>query len=176
MPFFTCLSLTISFLVQTHHRYETLIQSVWSEYVGGACIIISVILMLMHKLTVSIRYDLFCSGSLLIWISTWPPFFNEDSPVIFYYPLFFCFMTVLVNILFIQQASKIDPLTLKYLKKFADNRLLHTGVIMAGVLYSLTDTDNYRLFPNIMVIMILKFGLVSILQITQAEDLPPKPR
>ncbi|MCX7089718.1 MAG: hypothetical protein NTV00_16910 [Methylococcales bacterium] len=174
MPFFICLSLAISFLVQSHHRLEAILLSVWTEYFGIGCIIVGILLMLARKLTLSIRYDLFCSGVLCVWISTWPPFFNPDSPVIFFYPLFFCFVTVAVNFLFIQQAATIDPLTLSYLIKFTNNRFFHTGLIMAGVLYSLTQTDNYRLFPNIMALMILKYALVSIVQGRQSEDLPPK--
>lgn len=171
MPFFICLNLIISFIVQTHYWLESILMSVWSEYLGVTCIIISILLMLAQKLTISNRYDLFCSGVLLVWISTWPPFFNPDSPVIFFYPLFFCFMTVLINFLFIQQASKIDSLTLSYLIKFNNNLFFHTGVIIAAVIYSLTQTDNYRLFPNIMAIMILKFALVSIVNSIPEKDL-----
>lgn len=170
MPFFICLNLAISFLVQTHHRFEALIMSVWSEYIGIASILISCILMLIKKLNHSIRYDFFCSGAMLIWISTWPPFFNEDSPVIFFFPLFLCFMTVLVNWLCIQQANKIDAFTLGYLKKFNRSRFLNAGFIMAGVLYSLTQPDNYLLFPNIMAILILKFTLDSIVEQTDLKN------
>ncbi|MEQ1638361.1 MAG: hypothetical protein ABL903_16900 [Methylococcales bacterium] len=81
-----------------------------------------------------------------------------------------------MNFLFIQQASKIDPLTLSYLVKFNKTRYFHTGVIMLAVLYSLTQTDNYRLFPNIMAIMILKYALASIVENSQSEDLRPKSR
>lgn len=170
MFFFICLSLLISYLVQTHHRFETLIMSIWSEYLGIVCIMISLILMLIQKLSLSIRYDLFCCGVLLVWISTWPPHFNEDSPVIFFYPLFFCFMTAILNIFCVQQASKIDALSLSYLKQFTENRFFHSGLLIAGVLVSLTLTsgDNYLLFPNMMALLILKFTLLSILEQTQA--------
>lgn len=170
MPFFICLNVVISFLVQTHHHLESLIMSVWSEYIGIASIIISWILMLTKKLNYSIRYDFFCSGAMLIWISTWPPFFNEDSPVIFFFPLFLCFMTILVNLLCIQQASKIDAFTLGYLNKFNRNFFFNAGFIMAGVLYSLTQPENYRLFPNVMAILILKFTLDSIVEQTDLKN------
>lgn len=165
MPFFICLNLLISFTVQTHMQLEPLLKSPPTEYLGIALVLLSIICMLRQSLTLALRYDLFCSGAVLIWISTWPPFFNQDSPVIFFYPLFFCFVSVMIHFVFIQQAEKVDSLSLHYMQVFAHKRFWHSVLLISGVLISLQLPEHYRVFPSIMALLLLQFALLSILQI-----------
>lgn len=173
MPFFICLDLVLGFLIQTHSRYQVFFLSEWSNYLGIVCVILAVSAMLAHKFSLSLRYDLFCCGCVLIWISTWPPFFNEDSPVIFFYPIYFCFITVFVTIGFIQQAPKIDVFTLSFMEKFNNLVFFNTYLLMGIVLVSLNLVENYLLFPTVMTLLLTKYAFSNILESAHNRDLTP---
>ena len=128
---------------------------------------VSVLAMFTYKFSLAQRYDLFCCGSVLTWISTWPPFFNEDSPVIFFYPVYFCFITVFVMVGFIQQASKIDAMTLRFLVKFNNAKVFNAGVLMGVVIFALNYIDHYLFYPTTMSVLIAKYAFSQIEEIRQ---------
>lgn len=167
MPFFISLDLVLSYFIQTHSRYMAFFLSEWCNYLGIICMATSALAMLTHKFSLSQRFDLFCCGSVLTWISTWPPFFNEDSPVIFFYPVYFCFVTVFVMVAFIQQASKVDDMTLRFLVKFNDAKVFNTGVLMGIVIFALNYVENYLFYPTTMSVLIAKYAFSQIVEIRQ---------
>lgn len=169
MPCFICLNLIIAYAVHTHNSLEALLRAPLTEYVGLVGCVLGLGLLLWQKIGLAWRYDIFCSAASLIWISTWPPFFNEDSPVIFFYPLFFCFVSIAIHFGFVQQAAAIDSLSLSYMRAFAAKRVTHTLVLTGGVLVSLRLIEHYRMFPSIMVLLLFHYALLSILE-ARAQD------
>lgn len=106
MPIFICLNLLISYAVDAHNQLEQLFLSPTCEYLGILGAVVGILCFAFSKLSLAWRYEIFCCGAVLIWISTWPPFFNADSPVIFFFPLFFCFISVLTHFLFYSASGK----------------------------------------------------------------------
>ncbi len=170
MPFFICLNLLISYAVNAHNRLEQFFLSSYCEYLGILLIVVSCICLAWPKLKLALRYELFCSGTVLVWISTWPPNFNADSPVIFFFPLFFCLVTVLVHKVFILQAETIDLMSLKYIALLGRHNFWHTGVLVVSVLVSLTQIEHYRVYPSLLSLLLIKYAVLSILEL-RAEDL-----
>lgn len=170
MPFFICLNLLISYAVNAHNQLERLFLSINCEYLGIALIVIGCVCISFAKLSLAQRYELFCSGTVLVWISTWPPNFNADSPVIFFFPLFFCLVTVLVHKVFILQAESIDLMSLKYIAALGRHNFWHTGVLVVSVIVSLTQIEHYRVYPSLLSLLLIKYAVLSILEL-RAEDL-----
>ncbi len=129
---------------------------------------LSVLAMLTYKLNLSLRYDLFCCGSVLTWLSTWPSYFNEDSPVIFFYPIYFCLITVFITVGFIQQAQKIDSLSLTFMYKFNNAKLFNPYLLMGIVVFALNYIENYLFYPTVMTVLLAKYAFSSILEANQA--------
>jgi hypothetical protein len=168
MPFFISLDLALSFFIQTHSRFMVFFLSEWCNYLGIALMGFSSLALLARKLSLSLRFDLFCCGSILTWISTWPPFFNEDSPVIFFYPVYFCLLTVFVMAAFIQQAITIDEFTLHFLVKFNNAKIFNSWILMGIVIFALNYIDNYLFYPTTMSVLIAKFAFSRIAELRAA--------
>jgi hypothetical protein len=164
MPFFIALSLAFSFIVQSTNPLQSLLSSSTFNYIGIALTAGSIVGMLLKKLPVKIWYDIFASGALLAWFGYWKPLFYDDSPIFFFYPLYFAFMAAFVSLFFIQKCQVIDYETFCYMKSFSDGNKLPPWLVMTGVLVSLALHQHYLLFPIMMTLLIIRFALASCIE------------
>jgi len=161
MPLFIALSLAFSFIVQNVSPLQSLLDSQIANYIGIALAAGSIAGIILKKLMAKIWYDVFASGALLAWFSYWKPLFNDDSPIFFFYPLYFAFMTAFVSLVFIQRFQVIDYATFRYMKSVIDKNKLPSWFLMTGVLVSLALHQHFLLFPIMMTLLIIRFALTS---------------
>jgi hypothetical protein len=161
MPLFTALSLAYSFIVQSAGSLLNVLSAPAFMYIGIVLSISSIAGIVLKKLPAKICYDLFASGALLAWFGYWRPLFYDDSPIFFFYPLYFAFMTAFVSLFFIQRCQTIDYATFCYMKSFSDKSRLPPWLVMAGILISLAWHQHYLLFPTMMTVLIARFALTS---------------
>jgi len=134
-------------------------------YLGGAfvlsCFIASIIN--FKKFSYKLRYDLFASGALLVWVSYWPPFFRVDSPLFQYYPLYFAFITAFFSLVFITKRENMDEDAIVFLQWLSDSGRFNPSVIMLAVMVSLGLPQQFMLFPITLTLLVIRFTLASCL-------------
>lgn len=164
MLLFIVFSLTLCFLVQTASPLQTILAGQVLTYISLAIAIISILSSMFKKISVIICYDIFSSSTLLVWFGYWKPLFNNDSPIFFFYPLYFALFTAFVSLFFICQRHKIDEESLSVMLSLAKKSLIQPWVVMTFVLGSLALVENFTLYPVMMTILILRFTLASCLK------------
>jgi hypothetical protein len=108
MPLFIVFSLTLCFIVQNAGSLQSLLSAPLLIDISLGVAIISILGCVFKKQWILIWYDIFSSSTLLMWFAYWKPLFKDDSPIFFFYPLYFALVTALVSLFFIGQRHKID--------------------------------------------------------------------
>lgn len=164
MPLFIALSLALCFIVQTASSLESVLVTPLLIYIGLAVAIISIFGSLFKKLPTIIWYDIFAGSTLIVWFAYWKPLFKDDSPIFFFYPLYFALMTAFVTLFFIGQRHKIDDESFRFMQFFSKKSILQPWVVMLCVLGSLELQQHFLLYPVMMTLLIMRFALASCLE------------
>ncbi len=164
MSLFIALSLALCFMVQTANPLLSALVTPLLIYIGLALAVIGIIGSLFKKLSSSIWYDIFSSGALLIWFAYWKSLFKDDSPIFFYYPVYFALMTAFVTLFLIAQRHKIDDESLRLMQVLSEKSIIQPWVPMLAVLGSLGLQQHFMLYPVMMTLLIMRFTLAACLQ------------
>ena len=164
MPLFIALSLALCFMVQTGSSLQNVLVSPLLIYIGLAVAIISIFGSLFKKLPDLIWYDIFSGSTLILWFAYWKPLFKDDSPVFFFYPLYFALMTAFVSLFLIGQRHKIDDESFRLMLSLSKKNIIQPWVLMLCVLGSLELQQHFMLYPTLMTLLIMRFVLASCLE------------
>ena len=164
MPLFIALSLALCFMVQTGSSLQNVLVSPLLIYIGLAVAIISIFGSLFKKLPALIWYDIFSGSTLILWFAYWKPLFKDDSPVFFFYPLYFALMTAFVSLFFIGQRHRIDDESFRLMLSLSKKNIIQPWVVMLCVLGSLELQQHFMLYPTLMTLLIMRFVLASCLE------------
>jgi hypothetical protein len=161
MPLFIVLSLALCFMVQTASSLQSVLVTPILIYINLAIAIISIAGSLLRKFSALIWYDIFSSSTLIVWFAYWKPIFKDESPVFFFYPLYFALMTAFVSLFFIGQRHKIDSESFRLMRLLSKKSIIQPWVVMLCVLGSLELQQHFMLYPTMMTLLILRFALAS---------------
>jgi hypothetical protein len=164
MLLFILLSLTLCFMVQTASFFLSVLVSPLFIYIGLVLAIISMAGITFKKMPATICYDIFASSILIVWFAYWKPLFNEDSPIFFFYPLYFALMTAFVSLFVIGPQYKVDDESFNFMKSFVKKSIYQPWVLMLCVLASLELEQHFLLYPVMMTFLIIRFALSSCLE------------
>ena len=164
MPLFIALSLALCLMVQTASVLQSAFITPLLIYIGLAVAVIGILGSLFKKLSSVVWFDIFSSGTLLVWFAYWKPLFKDDSPIFFYYPIYFALMTAFVTLFFIGQRHKIDDESFRLMQVLAKKSIIQPWVVMLCVLGSLELQQQFMLFPVMMTLLIMRFTLASCLE------------
>jgi hypothetical protein len=164
MPLFIVLSLALSFLVQTASSIQSLLVTTVVLYISLGVAIISIVGSQFKKLSNIFCYDIFSSSTLLVWFAYWKPLFKDDSPIFFFYPIYFALITAFVALFFIVQRNKIDNESFNIMQSLSKKRIIQPWLIMVCVLGSLELQQQFMLYPTLMTLLILRFALASCIE------------
>ena len=164
MPLFIALSLALCFVVQSASSLQSLLAAPLLIYISLAIAIISIFGSMFKKMSVMIWYDIFSSSTLLVWFAYWKPLFKDESPVFFFYPLYFALMTAFVSIFFIGQRDKIDDESFRFMLSLSKKPIIQPWLIMLCVLGSLELEQHFMLYPTLMTLLIMRFALAGCLE------------
>ena len=165
MFIFIFLNLYLGFLLKQESFIHNLLSSDFSLYTGIALLLVNFIASCFkfNKIHFKLRYDLFAIGSLLVWISYWPPFFRFGSPMFQYFPMYFAFITALFSVVFITKRENMDPDAVTLLQWLSDSGRFNPIIIMIAVMISLALPQYFLLFPVTITILVMRFALASCL-------------
>ncbi|MEE9338905.1 MAG: hypothetical protein V3U87_12575 [Methylococcaceae bacterium] len=111
------------------------------------------------RISFNLQYDLFAVGSILVWLSYWPPFFREESPVFYVFLLYFAFITAFFSLLFKTQKNKMSSDEIKNLQMLSSFVISNPLFVMVAVLISLAFPGHFLLFPLSITLLIIRFSL-----------------
>jgi hypothetical protein len=164
MPLFIALSLALCFMVQTASSLQSVLVTPLLIYIGLTVAIISIFGSLFKKLSTIIWYDIFAGSTLMVWFAYWKPLFKDDSPIFFFYPVYFALMTAFVSLFFIGQRHKIDNESFRLMQLLSKKSIIQPWVVMLCVLGSLELQQHFMLYPVMMTLLIMRFTLASCLE------------
>ncbi len=164
MPLFIVFSLTLCFIVQNAGSLQSMLSAPLLIDISLGVAITSILGSVFKKQWILIWYDIFSSSTLLMWFAYWKPLFKDDSPIFFFYPLYFALVTAFVSLFFIGQRHKIDEESFRFMRSYSKKNLLQPWVLMVCVLGSLGLQQNFMLYPVMMTLLIIRFALTSCME------------
>lgn len=161
MLLFIVACLALSFIVQMESPLQDILASSVFIYIGLSGAVIAIVGMILKKGAQRLWYEFFFVSSLLTWFAYWQPIFGRDSPMFFFFPIFFVGMTVFVSLVFISQRDQLDQDTLHRMRLLSGQAGLQPWILMICVLASLELQDHYLVYPILTAILLLRFSLSS---------------
>jgi hypothetical protein len=159
MLVFILLSLALGYLVQTSNPLLSQLVSPFVLYFGIGGALLAASGMLFKKRHFLIWYDVFASSALLAWFAYWKTQFQDDSPMFFFFPVYFAAMAAFISLAFIGPSERLDIETVSYMRRLGDHRALQPWLIMLATLGSLQLLDHYLVFPVLMTLLLARFAL-----------------
>lgn len=166
MPVFVILCLALAVLVQTGSPLQNILISQMVIYGGLAIAIVTIIGSFLKKIPEHISYDLFSSSLLFAWFAYWKPLFVKDSPIFFFFPVYFALIIAFVTLFFIGNRQKIDKFSLDTLQSIADSGVAEPWLIMIIVLATLNFENHFLQYPVMMTLLIMRYTLTNCLKHT----------
>jgi hypothetical protein len=164
MPVFVFLCLAIAGIVQINSPIQNFLVSEFVIDAGLVIAVLTIIASFFNKFAEHIRYDAFSSSALIVWFAYWKPLFVKDSPIFFFFPVYFALMIAFVALFFIGKRDKIDKESLKLMKSIADSGMIQTWVVMVCVLISLYFEDHFLQYPVMMTLLSIRYTLSGCLK------------
>lgn len=164
MPLFIVFSLCLSYLVQVSSPIQTILVSPIAINSGLVLGAVSIIGIFFKKIKENICYDLFACSALLIWFASWKPLFNDQSPIFFFFPLYFALITAFASLILIGGRQQIDRQTHSYMNAFIEKSGMKPWILMILILGSLRLQHHFMLFPVLMTLLLVRFTLSECVQ------------
>ena len=159
MPVFVMLCLVLAVIVQINSPLQELLVNQAVMDIGLVVSVAVIIASFLNKFPENIRYDVFTSSVLIAWFAYWKPLFVKDSPIFFFFPLYFALLIAFFTLFFVGQRHKIDRDSLKLMQSIVDSGVVDTWLVMAAVLVTLYFEDHYLQFPTMMTLLAIRYAL-----------------
>ncbi len=165
MYIFILLNLLMAFVLKNDNIIRTVFLSDYALYLGESLLVVILIAtgIKFRQINYKLRYDLFAVGALLIWFAYWPPFFRQDSPLFYIYPLYFALITALFALVFIKKPEQIKRDERAWLQWLSDTGRFNPFIIMVCVAISLFLPQQFMLFPLTVSLLVMRFALACCL-------------
>ena len=164
MLVFILLSLGLCVVKQFIPSLQSILLSDFFIYAGLAVALAGIIGLFLEKISEVVAYDTFSSATLLLWFAYWQPLFEPNSPMFFFYPLYFALMSAFITLFLSNQGHRIDKETLSYMRYLDKERILPAWTLMLCVLGSLELRQHYQLYPVLMTLLMLRFAFSSCIE------------
>ncbi|MDA1342759.1 MAG: hypothetical protein EXR90_00360 [Methyloglobulus sp.] len=164
MPVFVALCLILAVIVQTKSPLQGVLVSSVFMYVGLTIAIATIIGSFFKKLPEKISYDLFASSILFAWFAYWKPLFVSDSPIFFFFPIYFTLIIAFATLFFIEQRHKIDRDSLQRMQAIADSGVVDPWLVMICVTVTLYFENRFIQYPTMMTLLTMRYALSGCLK------------
>jgi hypothetical protein len=164
MPVFVALCLILAVIVQTKSPLQGVLVSPVFMYVGLTIAIATIIGSFFKKLPENISYDVFASSILFAWFAYWKPLFVSDSPIFFFFPIYFTLIIAFATLFFIEQRHKIDRDSLQRMQAIADSGVVDPWLVMIFVTVTLYFENRFIQYPTMMTLLTMRYALSGCLK------------
>jgi hypothetical protein len=157
---FIFLSLALAVLVQNQNSILQLLATPAALTIGLTAAAASLLAGYLKKLPVMVWHDAFASSCLLVWYGYWSPLFNDETPMFFYFPLYYVLLTTFVTLTLINRRHRFDRDSIAQLRYLDRISRLDINSLAALVLISLLLTEHYMLYPMAMTLFIIRHTII----------------
>jgi hypothetical protein len=164
MPVFVVLCLVLALIVQTGSQLQIVLISSVVIYVGLAIAIVAIVSSFFKIMPENIGYDLFSSSTLLAWFAYWKPLFVNDSPIFFFFPVYFALIIAFAALFLIGQRHKIDWDSLQRMQAIVDSGVVQPWFVMVCVLVTLYFENRFIQYPVMMTLLTMRYALSGCLK------------
>jgi len=164
MPVFVVLCLILALIVQAGSPLQAILVSPVIIYCGLTIAIGTIIASFFKKLPENISYDLFASSILFAWFAYWKPLFVTDSPIFFFFPVYFALIVAFAALFFIGQRHKIDRDSLQRMQAIVDSGVVAPWFVMTCVLVTLYFENRFIQYPTMMTLLTMRYALSGCLK------------
>jgi hypothetical protein len=154
----------LAVIVQTESPIQTTLVSPIVVYVGLTVAVATIIASYFKRLPESFSYDLFASSILFAWFAYWKPLFVTDSPIFFFFPIYFALVVALVSLFFIGQRHNIDRDSLQQMQAIVDSGVIAPWLVMMCVTVTLYFENRFIQFPTMMTLLAIRYALSGCLK------------
>jgi hypothetical protein len=164
MPFFIATCLVFAGIAQTNHPIQKYLALPMFIYIGLALAVLVIVLTYFKKIPESLNYDIFNVSILFIWYAYWKPLFVDESPIFFFFPIYFALIIAFASLFFVGQKHKIDAFNLKLMQSIVESGVVEPWFIMLCVLISLYFENHFLQFPIMMTLLTMRYTLTECLK------------
>lgn len=164
MPVFISINLALSLLVPSKQPLLAILNHPIVFYIGCIIMLLSFLSYVFLKLNININYDLFLSATVLVWYQNWQPLFVDNSPIFYFYPIYFTFISAAIPLFIISQHQNIDFHSRKTMRSLYQKSRLQPGTIMLGSTLSLMLPEHFLLYPITVTLLLLNHAFVKLLE------------
>ncbi|MEO1866857.1 MAG: hypothetical protein ABGX69_01570 [Methylococcales bacterium] len=164
MPLFIIVNLSLSILAQSQHDFQVFFKLAESAYIGLFFIAVAGLASVIKKIPVGFKFDLFATGTVLIWFYRWHNYYRDDAPMFYLFPFFFVILTAISSLVFVNRRYRFDQETIQALNYYSDHLKFYNIFIFAAVIASLFLTNHFIAYPVTIVLLMLRFVLSSCLE------------
>jgi hypothetical protein len=100
----------------------------------------------------------------LAWFALWKPLFVSDSPIFFFFPVYFALIVAFVSLFFIGQRHKIDHDSLQRMQAIVDSGVIPHWFVMICVTVTLYFENRFIQFPTFMTLLAVRYALSGCLK------------
>jgi hypothetical protein len=164
MPLFVILSLIIAIIVQTGSPIEAWLTSSLALYGGLTVALATIVAAFLKRIPEPISYDIFASSTLFVWFSYWKPFFVKESPIFFFYPVYFALIVAFVTLFFVGKSHKLDQESRKLMHGIVSSGVVEPWIIMSCVLVTLYFENRFIQYPTFTTLLVMRYALFGCLR------------
>ena len=172
MPLFSLLSLFFALIVESNSTLQKVLMNDACLYAGLGIAILAITGNFFKKMPEMLSYDLFSSGTLTAWFTWWKPLFNPDSPIFFFFPVYFALISALASLIFMSRRHKIDAQELKLLRAIEGSGAVASWMLMSVVLATLYFENHFLQYPVWMTLLIIRYLMSGFLQYASEPTKP----
>lgn len=164
MPLFVAFCLILALMVQINSPFQAVLASDPVLYIALAISVAIIIGNFFKLVPENIGYDIFSSSTLVAWFAYWKPLFVKDSPIFFFFPVYFALIVAFAALFFIGQRHKIDQDSLKRMRGIVDSGVIEPWFMMTCVLVTLYFENRFIQYPTMMTLLTMRYALFGCLQ------------
>jgi hypothetical protein len=164
MPFFSLLCLFFAFFVDGNSALQKYFAQDFVLYLGLLMASGVIVACFFKKIPEMASYDAFCCGTLLAWFAYWKPLFTHDSPIFFFFPVYFALISALAALFFTSQRKKINLSDLGIMREIDRSGAANPSMLMCLVLITLYFENHFLQFPIMMTLLITRYVLSGCLR------------
>jgi hypothetical protein len=161
LPLFSISAAVIGFLIWTDNPLKILLRGPWISVLGWGCLILAAVSYWLPRLHFSWGYDLFCTASLLLWVSSWQEVYRLEAPIFRLYPLYFVALTLVVTYTLIRnrELNQVENENTQLLRLALSSPFLHPLVFFSITSVSIAAPDYYLAYPTFTGLLLVRYAL-----------------
>ena len=164
MPLFSLLSLFFALIAESNSLFQKILINDAFLYIGLGLAILAIAGNFFNRIPEMVCYDLFSSGAIIAWFALWKPLFIEESPIFFFFPVYFALLSAVASLIFMSRRHKIGAYDLKLMRTIEESGAVASWMLMLIVLITLYFENHFLQYPVWMTLLIIRYIMAGFLQ------------